>query len=495
MNKLKTSLLLVSISITVYLSGCQPKSEKITDIPITTKSDDARASVKQGLALSDAGDNERAKTFFAKAIEQDPKLAIAYILKSGTNVTPKEFADNLNQAKANLEGASDWEKWYSDYFNTFMTSDQNKRLEVTKKIAATYPDAPRAQVDLGNAFSGGNDIANARDSYQKAISMDPKWVGGYVALLNSYLFMEPKDFKKAEENALKVTELAPQSAGAQIALGDCYRAQQNLEKARDAYGKAVQLDPDVSEPYYKKGHANTFLGNYDEARQNYMDGGKHDDASSTSVQFSAYTFLYDGDCKKALTYLTDETSKLNASGKSKDKIDAAKMNYMENCADIAMHCGDATQLKEIVSMMEPLRIEMGNTIGTEEARLTEKAAMCYWQSIAATMEGNFDVGKTKAEEIKTIMEPVKDPFKTNNYEFALGYNAMKQKNYSDATAHFGKIIQPSVYHKYWLAMADEALGNKDKANELYKEISNFNFNGIEYALIRKEVKTKMASLQ
>lgn len=483
------------VAITVALSGCQSKTEKITDIPITTKSDEARASVKQGLAMADAGDVQKAKSFYVKAIGQDPKLAIAYILKSGTNETPKEFADDLNQAKANLEGTSDWEKMYYEYFNTFMTSDWNKRLEVSQKIASSYPDAPRAQVDLGNTYQGGNEVVKARECYQKAITMDSKWVGGYASLLNAYLFVDPKDFKKAEENALKVAELAPQSPGAQIAVGDCYRAQQNLEKAREAYGKAVQLDPNISEPYYKKGHANTFLGNYDEARQNYTDGGKHDESHSSSIQFSAYTFLYGGDCNAAMNYLSEQAGKLDASGDSKDKIDASKLNCLDNYANIAMHCGDASKLKETIAMMEPLSTELGNQIGTNEAKMTQKAMMCYWQSIAAAMEGNFDAAKTKAEEIKTTMEPVKDPFKMNNYEFALGYMNMKQKNYSDAANHFGKIIQPSVYHKYWLAMADEAGGNKDKATALYKEISDYNFNGIDYALIRKEVKTKVASLQ
>ncbi len=31
------------------------------------------------------------------------------------------------------------------------------------------------------------------------------------------------------------------------------------------------------------------------------------------------------------------------------------------------------------------------------------------------------------------------------------------------------------------------LGNKDKAEALYKDISTYNFNGIDYALIRNEV--------
>jgi hypothetical protein len=41
--------------------------------------------------------------------------------------------------------------------------------------------------------------------------------------------------------------------------------------------------------------------------------------------------------------------------------------------------------------------------------------------------------------------------------------------------------------RHWLAKSNEAAGNKDKAEALYKDISMYNFNGIDYALIRNEV--------
>ncbi len=482
------------VATAISLAGCQSTADKITDVPITTKSDDARTSTKQGLASLDAGDFQQAKIYFTKAIEQDPKLAIAYVLRTQTGETPKEYSEDIAHAKANLEGTSDWEKWYCELFNTYMNDDYNKRVEISGQIVSKYPDVARAQVDMGNTYLGGNEFVKARECFQKAVSMDPKWVGGYTALTNSYIFTEPKDFKKAEENALKVVELAPKSAGAQIALGDCYRAQLNLEKAREAYGKAMELGPGTSEPYYKKGHANTFLGNFEEARQNYIEGGKHDVSHSGSIQFTAYTYLYNGDYQAAMKYLTDESAKLDANGDSKDKISVDKINCLDNCASVAMHNGDVARLKELITMMQPLSNEVGEQAGTNEAKLLQKANIIYWESIAASMEGNFDAAKAKAEEMKSTLDPVKDPNKLSGYEFSLGYMAMKQKNYAEAVDHFGKTYLPSVYNRYWLAIANDGAGNKEKANALFKEISDFNFNTIDYALIRKEVKTKMATL-
>ena len=460
----------------------------------SSQSGEASQSFTQALELLDQGDGQKARVLFIKAIGQDPKMAIAYIFKGNTDLTPKEFADDMNKAKENLAGASDWEKLYYDYSATFLTNDWSKRLELAKKMTTTFPKAARAQVELGSTYANGNQDANARTAFQKAVELDPKWVGGYSALVNSYLFSEPKNFKKAEEMAVKAVGLAPTSPGLQILLGDCYRAQNDLQKARDAYSKAIELDPSAPVAYYKKGHANSFLGNLDEARQNYRDGAKHDERKFGDVTNIGNTYLYGGDHKMASQYLTDQCAKIDASGDSKDKITIAKIICLDACATIAMHDGDAAKLKELVVMMEPISAEIGNDVGTEEGKLTEKGNMLYWQAIAAAADGKFDAAKAKAEEIKSTVDPIKDPTKLNGYEFALGYISMKQKNYKDAISHFEKTNPSlSVYNKYWLAVANEAAGNKVKANSLYKEIADYNFNEVGYALIRNDVKKKLAN--
>jgi tetratricopeptide (TPR) repeat protein len=401
--------------------------------------------------------------------------------------------DDLAMAKAHLDGASDWEKMYYDYENTFVTNDWNKRLEVAQKIVAAYPDAARAQVDLGNTYAGNNQTNDARTAYQKAIELDPKWTGGYNALSGSYIFNDPKDLKKGEENALKVVELSPKSSNAEVLLGDCYRAQNDMEKARTAYTKATELEPDVATAYYKKGHVNSFLGKYDEARQDYMEGAKHDEDNTGAMMNIAYTYLYAGDHQTAMKTFMDNAAKLDASGASKSKIAGEKLNYLGNCATVCLHNNDAAHLKEVVDMMQGPSDQLADDIGSTEAKLTEKGNMLYWQSLTAAAGGKLDDAKAKAEEIKTTLQPINDPTKLWNYEMAMGYISMKEKKYADAIGHFEKASPNDIYIKYCLAMANEAAGNKDKANSLYKEIAAYNFNDVGNALIRNEVKKKVST--
>ena len=461
---------------------------KITDIPVTTKSADALASFKEGMALSDLGDGLKARTAFGKAIEQDPKFGMAYLMRAGSSSTAKEFADDVAKGKANIDSASSWEKMYADYMETNLNGDRNKGLEIMQKIASEYPDAARAQVNLGFAYVGNNQFDKARECYNKAVQMDPKWVGGYSGLTNSYLFNDPKDLKKAEENALKLVELAPKSAGAQITLGDCYRAQNDMQKAKDAYAKAVALDTNAPEGYYKLGHANTYLGNMEEARKNYADGGMHDINKVGSIFNTANTWLYASDTKAAEKYLMDQ---LAASG----NMDASqKSGFLTTVAAIAIHNDDGATLKNVVPMMIPLSNQVTMDLGnTAETKIFAKADSLHWQAMIAIVDGKFDQAKSILETMKTTVDPIKDPRKLEGYEYDMGMLSMKQKNYADAVTHFEKADPNLIYNKYMLAKANEAAGNKDKAMAEYKEVAAYNFNDIGNALVRSEVKKKISN--
>ena len=158
---------------------------------------------------------------------------------------------------------------------------------------------------------------------------------------------------------------------------------------------------------------------------------------------------------------------------------------------IAMHNKNAQKLEEIVNLLQPLSEDAGNRIGTEEAKLGQKANMLYWQGVLKLMNNDLDGAKQTAGEIKTTLEPVNNPLKLDGHNFLLGCVAMMQKDYKTAVSYLEKTNKLDVYEQYCLAKAYEANGQKDKAAPIYKYISNYNFNSIGYALVRSELKKKM----
>ena len=493
----KLSSLLVICFALLLLNGCDDKKEtdqkdvKMEGMTVSTSSEAAKTAFNKGLESLDEGDFLQARINFTDAIAKDSAMAIAYAYRSNTGNSVKEFNQDLANAQKYADKGSSWEKMYIEGVSTFNTGDYTKRVELGKKMTDSFPKDPRAHRDLGSTYQAANETEKARAEFQKAIELGPKWTGGYNDLANSYLFSDPKDFKKAEENASKVVELKPTSPAAQILLGDAYRAQNDLAKAKTAYAKAVELGPKNAAGYYKLGHANTFLGNYDEARKNYVDGAGHDDKDNLGAMFNtANTYLYAGDIPAAKKYLMDNCMKIDASSASADRKTSNKLACLNTCMLACFHTGDVAGYKSAFDMTKPLTAELEKDFTTAEGKMQQKAGILNQEGMWLALSGDLAGAKAKAAEEKTALESIKEPNKLQANEFLLGYIAWKEKKNDEAVSHFEKANMNSMLDKFYLATAYEAAGKKDKATAIFKEIAGYNFNDITFALVRNEARKK-----
>lgn len=469
--------------------GSLVANDELTEMPITTGSLDADKAFREGMQLLDLNNRILARKAFTEALRTDDKFGMAYLMRANTATSAKEFADDLEAGKKNVGKASKWEKWYADAMATNLTGERAKRLEIMEKLALEYPKVARAQVELGNEYAANLQTDKAREAYMKAVALNPEWVGGYSALANSYLFDNPIDLQKAETNALKLVELYPISSGMHIILGDCYRAQDDLAKARAAYYKAVEMDTDNPISYYKLGHANSYLGNFEEARKNYAAAGEHDVRKAGSILYAAYTWLYSGDPAMATKFIMDHVA-------SEPDMNASEKNACLNTiAEIATHSNDAATLKKAVDMINPLNEQINRDLGnTAEIRIYGSADSLHWQAMLAMVGGNHSAAMTHLEAMKKTLEPIDDKRKLEGYEHDMGLLEMRKGNYSAAVSHFEKANPNDMYNRYCLAKANEAAGNKDKATALYREVAAYNFNDVGNALMRNEVKKKLAGV-
>ncbi|MBO9684227.1 MAG: tetratricopeptide repeat protein [Flavisolibacter sp.] len=453
----------------------------------TTSSNEALSFFTDGLKYYDLGENTKAREYLQKAIKQDPAFASAYIYLATIAPTQQEFVVDLDKAKENISTANQWEKLLYNYTETYLTDNTEKRLAVAQTMTTTFPTSARACLYLGQAYENRNDFMNARKCFQKAVSLEPKWSGGYMALTNSYLFEDPKDFKQAEKTASQLVGIVP-TGSTYILLGDTYRAQNNLKSAEEMYTKA--LDDQSPSGYYKRGHVLSLEGQYDKARQDYEKAGSLDIIPTAASQFKANTYLFAGEPAKALESLQNDIEKIapTLDGSNSNQF---KLDLLTSAALIAIHTQNAEKLDELIKMAQPLSEDIGNRAGTTEAKLAQKSSMLYLQAMLQAIKNDLTGAVQTAEEIKTTMEPVNNPLKLDGYDFILGYVAMQQKDFAKAINHFEKTNKLDVYNQYWLAKAYEAAGKNDKANAIYKYLSNYNFNNLGFALVRNEVKKRM----
>ena len=489
---------LLVVFVLMVLFACQQQTAEAPaypedEIPITASSDEAMKEFMAGLEILDMGNFQKSRDYFDKALEADPDFVSARIYKAFTSTSAKEFGDNCKAAMALRDKANEGEKLWMDLMNTFLTNDNLAGMEVSKKLVAAFPNSARAQEQLGFAHSALDDEEKARAQYQKAIDTNPDYLPAYNSIGTSYMFNEPKDFKKAEGFMTTMLEKSPTNSRAHIALGDCFRAQKDLDKALASYLDAATHDDTDPVAHSKAGHVNSLLGNYDDARTNYQNARERSTHGTGSINFEGFTYLYEGDHQKALSFLSDMAKKVDGMDIPDGNKTGTKMGCAFACAMIAMHHGDAAHVKEVVEMMKPLSAQIGEDIGTEEARMNTKSNMQYWDAIASAMEGNMEGARAKAEEMKVTLEPNRNPTKLRPYHFAHGFINMKEGNYAKAVEHFEQTNLDGVYNKYMLAMANEKAGNADKAVELLNDIVDNNFNNVGYALIRNELKEKLSS--
>ena len=494
-NKLTPYLLVTFLFV---MMACQsPKTAEAlypdNEIPISSNSEEAIQELVTGLAILDQGNGQNAKPHFEKALALDSDFVSAQMYRAFTSNSLTDWSENRDKFLAMRDKANDGEKIMMDILLAGMENDNPKELELSKQLVEKYPYSARAHENLAGAYNGMNETEKARAQYAKAIELNPEFIPAISNLGASYLFTSPKDFAKAQEFMEKVVEMIPESSRAHIDLGDCYRAQNNLEKALTSYIKAGELDPNDQVAFSKAGHANSFLGNFDEARKNFQNARAVSEFGTGSYDFEAFTYLYEGDYKKALAFLMESAKGVDAMDIPESNKTGTKVNCTFDCAIIAMHHGDTDHLKEVVELMRPLSAQVGKDSGSKATVINQKANMQYWDAIASASEGNYEEAVAKAEMIKTTLESSNNPNKMRRYDRAMAFINYKQENYEKALEHASKLNPDNVYDRYWMAHANKMAGNTDKAMEIFKEIADNNFNSVGYALIRNEVKEMLAS--
>jgi tetratricopeptide (TPR) repeat protein len=298
------------------LIGCQQEqagrmemaaADVVMVMPVTSSSDAAMETFMEGQHAMDMGRTVDANAQFRRAVEQDPEFCMAYLRTANTAQSLEEFQTNLQMAASLAEGASEAERLMVEFNQKGFENDAEGQLGTAERLVEIQPTSPRAWLTLAGIQTALGQITEARASLVRATELAPELVPAYVQLANSYVFNDPKDFARAAENAQKAVDSAPDEPMPHDILGDVYRAQNELEQARDAYTRAAELDPSSGLALQQRGHVNSFLGDYDQARADYDAAialGTPNEKANYSV-YRALVSVHAGDPEAAIDELNE----------------------------------------------------------------------------------------------------------------------------------------------------------------------------------------------
>ena len=72
------------------------------------------------------------------------------------------------------------------------------------------------------------------------------------------------------------------------------------------------------------------------------------------------------------------------------------------------------------------------------------------------------------------------------YHNFVGQVELHNKNYANALKHLQQADPNDMNVKYHTAMLMDKLGKKESSKDMFTEVINYNFNNIEYALVRND---------
>jgi Tfp pilus assembly protein PilF len=468
------------------LSALDGVTSGIMGIPLTTSSADARNHFLQGQRELDLARNFEALDHFKAAVAADSTFAIAYLNVANTGNSLDEFRTNLARAEALAAKASDGEQLEIQIARKGLENDASGQLAAAEQLVAKYSDSPRAHLTLGNIQTGLNKNAEGRASYEKALSLAPRFAAAHVALATSFLFGEPRDFNQALQHFQAAEALAPNEPAMHDNLGDAQRALNNLPEARAEYTRGHQLNPRDAGMLQQRGHVNSFAGDWDAARADYdsaMAVGRGNERGFFAP-FRAYVSAYAGNAPGAIVELNKLVAQADGMG-IPDPV-TVKINALTNVALIGIDTKDYAAADAALKQRTPLMMQQADQVGSAGFRRGQQQNIAYFNAWLAARKGDYRTAKRETDHLAALVAPDANPRKMEPVHQLMGFAALYQGHNAEAAEHFaqGNLLDP--YIKFNYAMSLDGSGQGGTAKPIFRALAIYNFNSLGYALIRKE---------
>jgi tetratricopeptide (TPR) repeat protein len=472
---------------TTGMSTMPPASDEAPmAIPISTQSTIARSEFRRGLHDLDVEEAVTAREHFDRAIAADPNFAFGHLYAAFAAPSIGAYRNHLDEAVRLAPQASAIEQLWIRAERAAVDNDVTGQLAIAQLIVQQTPRDPRAYGYLAGAQFNAGRRAEARASLERATQLDPNFAPSWVLIGNSYLQTEPRDLTKAEDYIRRAVNISPNEPYTHDYMGDLYRAQNNLPQARAEYTRMIELDKSRAGAFQQRGHVNSFLGNFADARADYdlaialADPG----TKPTFAVYHALVSVYAGDPSAAEAELdriaasVDAMNILNADG--------AKIFALSEEARIALHNRHLDVAQRAVDQLRTVyrhQAEMGRSDGI---RRGNEAQIDYWEGMLAARRGDFTTARNEARDMMAQVAPNQNPRKNEGAHELLGMADLLQGNYAAADAHLAQANPDDVYVWYNRGLALEGAGRTAEAKEYFRRAAAWNFNNASAALVKAD---------
>ena len=203
----------------------------------------------RGVAKYYLDDFRGAESDCTEAIERNPYVVSAYEVRALCRINQKKFQEAVNDYDRALRYDPENQLyWYNRILCLIQNKDYDDAMAQIDTMITRWSRYARAYAVQGEVYLLKNDTANAIQSLDKSLEIDP-YDGGIWAE-RAVISLSQKEWKEGEEYLSQSIKLLPRHAGNYINRAMARYNQNNLRGAMADYDTALDIDP------------NNFLGHY-----------------------------------------------------------------------------------------------------------------------------------------------------------------------------------------------------------------------------------------
>ena len=454
-------------------------------MPITTKSDKARALFKEAWIISfEKGDMQEVSDLLKQALELDREFAMANLWYGYMGFGSVERQKYLNAATEQAKNVSEAEQHFIQAFLYYENDKRDECLDALKKALSLAPDDKLLQLQLAYMYNGYGKYDEALEYAKRSSDLDPDFAGALN--YQGYVLWNLKKYDEAGKAYLKSLEMSPDNTQFLNRYGQLLRAVGRNDEAIQMHKKALSIKEDYLSALYL-GHSYVAAENYPAAREVYL---KAKDVSANSGQKNsclyavATTFLYEGNLPEALAAF-DRQIEFN---KQLGGRDESIMNITINKAYSCLFYEDYVSYGKL---MEEYKMYLASLNLSEPDRIVFGKYANLFEGYLYAYSGKADLAQNYLDLFEqSLTDADKDTYKSDLFEMKglIDYN---KGNYDEAIA---SLEQAGSMALYYAGLAYEKKGNIEKAKETYSKITNNKLTSFDLAVTKPFARKRLAQL-
>jgi tetratricopeptide (TPR) repeat protein len=456
-------------------------------VPITTKSEDARALYLKGREAAENLRAEDARRLHAQAVEKDPGFALGHLAVAQNAQTAQGFFDALRRAVELAPSASEGERWLILSADAGARGDPKAQLALLGKLAAAYPEDERVHNQLGNVHFGRQEYPEAIARYERAIALNPGFPQPYNQLGYAHRFTG--QLEQAEKVFRKYVEILPNEPNPHDSYAELLMKMGRFQDSIAAYEKALAVDPQFVPSYVGIANDQVFLGKGDEARRTLAKlrdrVARNDGEKRQALFWTAASWVHEGNTAKALEACREMS------------------RIAERGGDVPNLPGDHVLMGQILlhaKKLDAAKAEFAKAVkameGAKVPPETKEAVRrndLYFQALVALDAGDLAAAARGTDAYRAEVDRRRIPLEVRRVHELTGRLALAKRAYAEAVQELSLANQQDPVVLAHLAEAHRGAGELEKARAVTKQVAELNELNFNLAFVRAKARQALAN--